>query len=79
MLLTFLIFSVYVFLLPLARLPGGPPSSSSPRSRRPWAPPRTLRAGILVVATALASVLVTYGLFERYLNVLLPRGRLTGF
>jgi hypothetical protein len=28
---------------------------------------------------AVASMLVTYYLFERYLSVLLPRGRLTGF
>lgn len=33
----------------------------------------------LVVASALATTAVTYYVFEGYLSVLLPRGRLTGF
>ena len=32
-----------------------------------------------VLAVALLTTLVTYYVFERYLSVLLPRGRLTGF
>ena len=32
-----------------------------------------------VLAVALITALVTYYVFERYLSVLLPRGRLTGF
>ena len=36
-------------------------------------------AGGLVLAIALATTLATYYVFERYLSVLLPRGRLTGF
>ena len=42
-------------------------------------PPRTARAWALVAASAVGCMLVTYYLFEAYLNVLLPRGRLTGF
>jgi putative tricarboxylic transport membrane protein len=42
-------------------------------------PPRGLRGWAIVAATALITTLVTYVLFERYLQVLLPRGRWTGF
>jgi hypothetical protein len=42
-------------------------------------PPRGARGWTLVAATALITTLVTYVLFERYLQVLLPRGRWTGF
>ncbi len=42
-------------------------------------PPRDRRGWALVAAVALGTSLVTYYVFERYLNVLLPRGRLTGF
>lgn len=42
-------------------------------------PPRTLRAWIWVGLTALLTTAVTYVLFERYLQVLLPRGRWTDF
>lgn len=41
-------------------------------------PPRGARWW-LVLAVALLTTLVTYYVFERYLSVLLPRGRLTGF
>jgi putative tricarboxylic transport membrane protein len=41
--------------------------------------PRTLRAWIWVALTALLTTAVTYVLFERYLQVLLPRGRWTDF
>ena len=40
-----------------------------PRGARWW----------LVLAVALLTTLITYYVFERYLSVLLPRGRLTGF
>ena len=41
-----------------------------PRSRKAWA---------VVAATALVTTVVSYVLFERYLQVLLPRGRWTDF
>jgi putative tricarboxylic transport membrane protein len=76
-LLAFAIFGGYVFLLPvvgyrvatflfvaLLQIALDPP-----RGRR-WA---------LVLTVALATTGVTYYLFEGYLSVLLPRGRLTGF
>ena len=76
--LTFLVFTLYVFVLPLlgyrvstlffvAALQA---TLDPPRRARDWA---------LVAVMAVASMLVTYSLFERYLSVLLPRGRLTGF
>ena len=76
--LTFLVFTLYVFVLPLlgyrvstvlfvAALQA---TLDPPRGGRDWA-----LAGVMAVA----SMLVTYYLFERYLSVLLPRGRLTGF
>ena len=42
-------------------------------------PPRSARAWLVVGVTALVTTLVTYLVFEAYLNVLLPRGRWTGF
>jgi putative tricarboxylic transport membrane protein len=42
-------------------------------------PPRGARGYAIVAATALVTTLATYVLFERYLQVLLPRGRWTGF
>ena len=72
------IFTVYVFLLPLlgyrvatVLFVGALQGTLDP--------PRTARAAAVVVACALGCMLVTYYLFEAYLNVLLPRGRLTGF
>lgn len=77
-LLAFAIFTVYVFLLPLlgyrvatVLFVGALQATLDP--------PRTARAGAVVAACALGCMLVTYYLFEAYLNVLLPRGRLTGF
>ncbi len=75
--LAFLIFATYVALLPVlgyraatflfvAALQG---VLEPPRGARWW----------LVLAVALLTTLVTYYVFERYLSVLLPRGRLTGF
>jgi putative tricarboxylic transport membrane protein len=76
--LTFVVFTVYVFLLPVlgyrvaTRLfVGGLQATLDP--------PRSARAWALVAAMAVASTVVTYYVFEVYLNVLLPRGRLTGF
>ena len=42
-------------------------------------PPRTPARWTLVVAVALATTVATYLAFETYLQVLLPRGRWTGF
>jgi putative tricarboxylic transport membrane protein len=75
--LTFAIFGAYVFLLPVVGyraatflfVVGLQAVLEPPRGRR-WA---------LVLAVALATTVGTYYLFERYLSVLLPRGRLTGF
>ena len=77
-LLTFLVFTLYVVMLPLLgyRLStllfvGGLQATLDPPHRaRDWA---------VLGAVAVVSMLVTYYLFERYLSVLLPRGRLTGF
>jgi hypothetical protein len=41
-------------------------------------PPRGRQWGV-VAAVALGTMLATYYIFESYLSVLLPRGRLTGF
>ena len=43
------------------------------------APPRRRRDWWRPLALALVTTLVTYLVFERYLSVLLPRGRWTGF
>jgi len=73
----FAIFAAYVALLqPLGYrvatflFVGGLAAALEPPRGRRWA---------LVVAVALATTLVTYYVFEGYLSVLLPRGRLTGF
>ena len=42
-------------------------------------PPRGAKGWAAVLATALITTLVTHVLFERYLSVLLPRGRWTDF
>ena len=42
-------------------------------------PPKGLKGGAMVLVTALITTLATYFLFERYLSVLLPRGRWTDF
>jgi putative tricarboxylic transport membrane protein len=77
-LLTFLIFTVYVFLLPLLGYRVATLLFVAVLQAT-LDPPRTVRGWLLVAVVALASMLVTYHVFERYLNVLLPRGRLTGF
>ena len=75
---TFAAFGAYVLALPwlgfrLATflfLLGMPVLLEPPRSRRRW---------IVVAVLALAATAATYLVFERYLHVLLPRGRWTGF
>jgi putative tricarboxylic transport membrane protein len=75
--LTFAIFTAYVFLLPvlgyrvatLLFVAVLQATLDPPRGRRWW----------LVAAVAIATTVVTYYVFEGYLSVLLPRGRLTGF
>ena len=75
---TFAIFSAYVFLLPhlgyrvatLLFVGALQAALDRPRSPRRWG---------LVAVMAVATTVVTYYVFETYLNVLLPRGRLTGF
>jgi hypothetical protein len=42
-------------------------------------PPRTPRRWAVLIVVALATAAVTYFAFERYLQVLLPRGRWTDF
>ena len=42
-------------------------------------PPRDARRLSTIAAVALITTLATYYVFEHYLSVLLPRGRLTGF
>ena len=42
----------------------------APRDRRHW---------IILLVVALVTAILTYFVFERYLSVLLPRGRWTGF
>jgi putative tricarboxylic transport membrane protein len=75
--LTFAIFGLYVVLLPvigfrLATLlfVGGLQAVLEPPRGWGW---------WLVLAVALGTTVLTYYVFERYLSVLLPRGRLTGF
>jgi putative tricarboxylic transport membrane protein len=59
-------FRVSTFLFLLAM----PAALERPRTRRRW---------LLVAAIALVATVVVYFVFERYLHVLLPRGRWTGF
>lgn len=42
-------------------------------------PPKGVKGWAVVLATALITTVVTHTLFERYLSVLLPRGRWTDF
>jgi hypothetical protein len=76
--LTFLIFGAYVFLLPLLGYRVGTFLFVAVLQAT-LEPPRSARGVALVAAVALGTMLVTYYVFEAYLHVLLPRGRLTGF
>src|SRR5687767_2554609 len=77
-LITFAIFTAYVFALPqlgyrvATLLFVGVLQAALD-------PPRTVRAWIVLAALAFGAMLLTYYVFEFYLQVLLPRGRLTGF
>jgi hypothetical protein len=76
--LLFLAFDVYVAALPFLGfrvatflfVGGAQAVLDLPRDRRRW---------IVVLAVALVTTALTYFVFERYLSVLLPRGRWTGF
>ena len=76
--LTFAVFGLYVGALPYLgfRIATGLYVAATcallapPRNAKTW-------AGVFILAVLTA--LVTYLVFERYLLVLLPRGRLTGF
>jgi len=76
--LTFFVFTLYVFVLPalgyrvatLLFVAVLQATLDPPQSRRAWR---------IVAAMAVGATVVTYYVFEVYLNVLLPRGRLTGF
>ena len=77
-LLTFVIFTLYVFVLPLL---GYRVSTLLfvGTLQATLDPPRRARDWLMVGVVAVVSTVATYFVFERYLNVLLPRGRLTGF
>jgi putative tricarboxylic transport membrane protein len=74
----FVIVGLYVGLLPflgfrlstLLFVPALQVALELPKDRRGW---------MMVAVTAVVTTLVAYVLFERYLQVLLPRGRWTGF
>jgi putative tricarboxylic transport membrane protein len=76
--LLFLAFGLFVATLPLLGfrvatllfVAGAQAVLDPPRDRRRW---------IALLAVAVATTAVTYFVFERYLSVLLPRGRWTGF
>jgi putative tricarboxylic transport membrane protein len=77
-LLAFVIVGLYVALLPfvgyrLATFGFVAALQATLESPRGW------KGWIAVTATAFFTTLVTYVVFERYLNVLLPRGRWTDF
>jgi putative tricarboxylic transport membrane protein len=76
--LLFLAFGVYVAALPFLGfrvasflfVGGAQAVLDLPRDRRRW---------IVLLVIALITTALTYVIFERYLSVLLPRGRWTGF
>jgi len=75
--LTFMVFGLYVALLPLLGYRISTflfVATLQPLLERP----RSLRAWTIVFIIAAATALVTFVVFEDYLQVLLPRGTLTG-
>ena len=76
--LTFVVFTVYVFLLPVLGYRLATVLFVG-TLQAALDPPRSGRAWALVAVMAVGATLVTYYVFEVYLSVLLPRGRLTGF
>jgi hypothetical protein len=77
-LLTFVIFTLYVFVLPLLGYRVSTVLFVG-TLQATLDPPRRARDWLMVGVVAVVSTVATYFVFERYLNVLLPRGRLTGF
>ena len=73
-----MIFTVYVFLLPVLGYRLATVLFVG-TLQATLDPPRSGRAWALVAIMAVGATLVTYYVFEVYLSVLLPRGRLTGF
>ena len=77
--IAFAIFAIYVIALPYLgfracdlRVPRGDAARVAAAARRP-------RRWIVVFAVALVATVVIYLAFDSYLQVLLPRGRWTGF
>ena len=75
--LTFVVFTAYVFALPVLGYRAATVCFVlalqlllQPAGRRPW---------VRIVAVALVTAVITHLVFESYLSVLLPRGRWTGF
>jgi hypothetical protein len=75
---TFALFTAYVFLLPVVGYRVGTLMFVA-GLQSALDPPQTWRAAGLVAVMAVGATVLTYYVFEVNLNVLLPRGRLTGF
>ena len=76
--MTFAIFTAYVFLLPVLGYRVATVIFVA-AMQAVLDPPRSARRWLVVVAVAVGTTLVTYAVFDNYLSVLLPRGRVTGF
>lgn len=76
--LTFVIFGLYVGLLPYVGFRIATFCFVA-ALQATLEPPRGLHGWVTVGVTALITALVSYFVFERYLSVLLPRGRWTDF
>ena len=76
--LLFLAFGVYVAALPLLGFRVATVLFVA-GAQAVLDPPHGLRRWSMLFAVALGTMLVSYLVFERYLAVLLPRGRWTGF
>lgn len=76
--LLFAVFGLYVALLPLA---GFRAATFLFTAAAQWVldPPKDAKRWLVLLAVALGTTALTYFVFERYLAVLLPRGRWTGF
>lgn len=76
-LLSFVIFGVYVLLLPLLGYRVATVLFVAALQAL-LEPPTSIRGWLLLSVTAIATSAATYVVFERYLSVLLPRGAWTG-
>ena len=76
--MNFAIFGLYVVALPYAGFRIATIAYVAATNAL-LAPPRNAKDWARVVVLALATALLSHLLFERYLSVLLPRGRWTGF